>query len=84
MQQEVVTVDSKGVSWWHGVLTSKTTWVNLGMLVLTLLASPEVLSIIPPDGMKYVPVVVIIVNLALRQFTVAPITGSPGHRKAGG
>lgn len=82
--QGAVTVMSKGSSLFWGMITSKTFWFNVAAVFLAVLELKEVINIIPVGWMPFVTAAVGAVNVALRMFTKAPITGSPGHSNAKG
>ena len=53
--------------------TSKTVWANIITGVLTLLASPDVLNVLPAHLLVYVPLAVNLMNIGLRFITSEPI-----------
>jgi len=56
------------------VQQTKTFWANVLMALIALLSAPDVLALIPPDGMKYVPGFMAAVNILLRRITSEPVT----------
>lgn len=55
-------------------LGSKTIWANIIVIVLGILAMPEVSGILPPESTPYVVIAVGVLNLLLRVVTGTPIT----------
>ena len=51
-------------SWYQ----SRTVWLNLITLLVAGLAVPDVISLVPPDGMKYLLAASALLNLILRVY----------------
>jgi len=53
---------------------SKTLWLNLAGIAVTVLESAEFTNIIPQDWVQFIPVVVLALNIPLRAVTNQGVT----------
>lgn len=64
------------------VFSSATVWFNVISALAVILALPELINIIGPNGAKYVAFAVAAVNIVLRFWTVRPVAVvAPGKTK---
>lgn len=56
------------------ILASKTVWLNLAGIAVTVLESAEFTSIIPQEWVPFIPVIVMALNVPLRAITSKGVT----------
>jgi hypothetical protein len=57
----------------QSILVSKTFWINVGITILAIAEAKDVINVLPPGVMKYVPSVVAVINILLRRTTSRPV-----------
>lgn len=57
----------------QSILLSKTFWINVGITILAIAQAQDVINILPPGALKYVPSLVAVINILLRRTSVRPV-----------
>jgi len=66
----------------QSIWVSRTFWVNIAVIVLAMAEAKDIINVLPPGVMKYVPTVIAIINIILRKTTVRPVAFiRPGRTK---